>query len=661
MMAGLNHEETTRIGDDWAVDLEVTSNRPDCLGHIGIAREVAVLLERPFSLPAAVPRESAASVASLAKVRIECPSLCYRYTARVIRGVKVGPSPAWLANRLQTLGIAVINNVVDATNYVMMECSQPLHAFDLSKLRGREIVVREARDREPFAAIDHKTYTLERGMCVIADAQFPAALGGVMGGAESEVSPSTTDVLIESAEFAPMSIRTTARKLNLHSPSSYRFERGIDPQGLDWASRRCCELILDIAGGELASGAIDVGREAPISAPIILRLSQLPRILGIEVPAESVRRILSALGTSERQFDSQCIEVTPPSWRSDLSREIDLIEEVARIHGYDKIPEDVAVPMFPSHRRDDDRVLAKVRQVLTAAGFDEALTASLVPGDWCAAFSPWTDAAPLSSQIPMLHGADHLRVSLVPSLLEARRINESIANPVVELFETARIYLPRDKQLPHEQTTLALTSGADFDFVKGVMEALLDVLHVESKLAVAPTDVSLVSFLDPSKSCQLRLGEQTLGFLGELTTASLKQFGLRQHTTVAELSLELLGQHARLVTRYEPQSPYPAISRDVNLVTDESVRWSDLATTVHRAAGPLLESLVYRETYRDLKKDGSGKKRLLFSFSIRSPDRTMTREECDQVRDKIVAACGTRHGAKLLRAESGREPEILTD
>ncbi|MGE3778265.1 MAG: phenylalanine--tRNA ligase beta subunit-related protein, partial [Pirellulaceae bacterium] len=225
MMAGLNHEETVAVDSDLAIDLEVTSNRPDCLGHLGVAREIAVLFDLPLRFSKAEPRESSAPAAGLTKVQITCPDLCPQYSARVLRGVRIGPSPDWLVRRLRTIGIGVVNNVVDVTNYVMMECGQPLHAFDFARLRGREIRVRRARAGELFTAIDHKTYTLDPEMCVIADAQMPVALGGVMGGAETEVSERTTELLIEAAEFAPQSIRTTARKLNLHSPSSYRFER----------------------------------------------------------------------------------------------------------------------------------------------------------------------------------------------------------------------------------------------------------------------------------------------------------------------------------------------------------------------------------------------------------------------------------------------------
>ena len=295
-MAGLNHESTTPCEGDFAIDLEVTSNRPDCLGHIGVSREVAVLLDLPLQVESPQPATSSTPVAELAKLAIECPELCYRYSARVIRGVKIGPSPDWLAERLRAIGQPTVNNIVDITNYVMMESGQPLHAFDLSQLAGAEIRVREARAGEPFTAIDHKQYDLEPGMCVIADAEKAVALGGVMGGAESEVSNATSDLLVESAEFAPLSIRTTARKLKLHSPSSYRFERGVDPRGVDWASRRCCELILELAGGELAEGVLEAGRPIVDPPSVTLRFGQLLRVLGIELASAEAVRILTALG-----------------------------------------------------------------------------------------------------------------------------------------------------------------------------------------------------------------------------------------------------------------------------------------------------------------------------------------------------------------------------
>jgi phenylalanyl-tRNA synthetase beta chain len=648
MMAGLNHESTADVGGDLAIDLEVTSNRPDCLGHLGVAREVAVLWGRSLKPPAAAPREGGADVADLCRVSLECPELCYRYTARVIRGVKTGPSPSWLSRRLATVGIAAINNVVDITNYVLLECGQPLHAFDLAKLAGPEIVVREGRPGEKLLAIDHKTYEVGQGVCVIADAKRPAAIGGVMGGAESEVGPATRDLLIESAEFAPLSVRTTARRLNLHSPSSYRFERGLDPAGVDWASRRCCELVLELAGGELAAGSIDLGRAPAEREPIVLRLSQLPRILGISIESGEVRRILQALGNRELRADEQRIEVVPPSWRRDLSREIDLIEEVARIHGYDAIPEDVRVPMAPSARSDDDRVLSIVRQVLTATGFDEALTLSAVEEEWSRAFSPWTDAAPLVSETPILRRADRLRRSLVPSLLGARRTNETLANPVIELFEIAKVYLPRPGSLPDEERMLALTSGGDFFSVKGVLEALVTRLDPAAELEVADAPLDLLApLLNAGQACELKVNGERLGFLGEVGEQGLTQFELRSGTTVAEVRISQLAAIARLTPKYQELPAFPAIHRDINLELPETVRWADVAAVVRQTSGEALERLEFKEIYLNDALRAAKRKSMLFSLTLRSRQTTLTNAEADAIRDRLVAACTDRFGATL--------------
>lgn len=644
MLAGLNHEDTTPVGDDLAIDLEVTSNRPDCLGHIGVAREAAVLLRQPLKLPAASPPAGKTPASELTRVTLDCPDLCPRYTARVIRGVTVKPSPAWLVGRLATLGIAAINNVVDVTNYVLMECGQPLHAFDLAKLDGHEIIVRRAQPGEPFEAINHKSYELEPGMCVIADRRRPVALGGVMGGADTEVSGATKELLIESAEFSPVSIRGTARRLNLHSDSSHRFERGVDPEGVEWANRRACELILELGGGELAAGLVDVGRQPPQREPIVLRLTQLKRIVGIEFDPAEVRRILKALGNRELRADAERVEVIPPSWRRDLTREIDLVEEVARVHGYDEIPEDVGVPMASSARGRMDLVLAKVRQALCAAGVDEAMTISVVEAAASDVFSPWTDKPPLQLSTPILRRADLLRRSLVPSLLIARRTNETLANPPVELFETARVYLPRDSGLPNEELMLAITSGRGFLAVKGILEGVLQSLNPAIAIEVADFKHAI---LQPGRSCELRLGGERLGFLGELSAAGLKAFELRGPSTIAEVRIGLLERVANLVPQAVELSPFPAVDRDINLVVAENTRWGDLARTIETAAGTHLEQLVYRDTYRDPERLGAGKKSFLFSLILRRREGTLTSAEADQARDAVVAACSAAHGAEL--------------
>lgn len=645
-MAGLNHEGSEKVGDDLAIDLEVTSNRPDCLGHIGVAREIAVLWDKALWIPTPAPKQSKTDIETLTSVTIEAPELCPRYTARLLRGVKVGPSPDWLAKHLTTLGIAVISNVVDVTNYVMMECGQPLHAFDFAGLKGGKIIVRDAVKDEPFIAIDHRTYELQPGMCVIADESRPVALGGVMGGADTEVCDQSTDVLMEAADFAPLSIRSTARALRLHSPSSYRFERGVDPEGIDWASRRACEMILDLAGGELVHGVIDV---QPIPSakrePVVIRFAQLRRVLGIQLQESEVIRILEKLGLTKLNAADQQVEFQTPSWRRDLGREIDLIEEVARIHGYDQIPEDVSVPMAPSHQRDADRVMQSVRHVLCSAGFNEAMTASVVDQASSDAFHPWTKADPIRCRVPMLRGADCLRRSLVPSLLESRRVNESLANETIELFETAKVYLPRAGQLPDEQLMLTITSGRGFSYVKGVIEAVLSALHIREPLGIGPVEESLLA---PEQSGTLMLKGERFGYLGVVSDEGLKSAGLRNPTTIAEVKLSVLQCASNLVPQYVPTSPYPAISYDFNFIVGEPVQWADLSTTVRAACGEYFEQIEYRETYRDPERDGAGRKRLLLSVRLRSQHETMTGDQADEIRRAIIADCESKHGADLL-------------
>ncbi len=341
---------------------------------------------------------------------------------------------------------------------------------------------------------------------------------------------------------------------------------------------------------------------------------------------------------------SSSLTVVPPSWRRDLTREIDLIEEVARIHGYEAIPEDVGVPMVPSARRREDRVLEKIRHVLTATGFDEAMTLSVVDERTSAALSPWTEADPLRSQIPVIRGANCLRRSLVPSLLGVRRTNEALANTEIELFEIAKVYLPQSGELPREEIVLAITSGREYAVLKGVIEALVDELKIATALE---SDDAGIPLLDPTTSCRVRFGNQALGYVGQLHAEALRQFDLRGPTTVAEIKLSALIEAADLVPRCVPQSPYPAVTRDLNLVVDEAVRWADVAATVRAGGGPLFESLEYRDTYRDPERLGRDKKSLLFSIALRCGEGTLTSEQADEVRGRIVAACRARHGAEL--------------
>ena len=656
-MSGLNHEGTKNLDSDPQIDLEVTSNRPDCLGHIGVAREISILCNQDLRIPQPNTTESSTPIEDLTSVEIKCDELCNRYTARLIRGVKIAPSPQWLQDKLVSIGQTPVNNIVDITNFVLFECGQPLHAFDFGKLKGKKIIVRRANDGEKMQAIDHKEYELDSEMCVIADESNPVAIAGVMGGAATEISDDTTDVLIEVAEFAPLSVRSTSRRLKLHSDSSFRFERRIDPGGLEWASLRCCELIQQIAGGELQQGVIDVGQSSINRASIILRHSQIRRVLGISIPPDEATRILKALGMEIVADGHEKIEAIPPSWRRDLTREIDLVEEVGRLYGFDKIPDDAPVPMAATVTPDSDRIIDRIRTVMTAAGFYEAITPSLVPEYWSNAFSPWSSDEPLVASQPMLGVLDTkfwqkknvastevVRRSLIPSLVEVRRINEYRSNTEAEVFEVARAYLPQGDALPNEQWKLSCISSRDYYSLKGIVESLIGSLNPNHELEVATTDKAFFS----QKAASLSLGGEQLGWLGELSEESKKKFGLRKGATVFELDLSVLANGAILIPTQKEISALPSIERDFNFVLNEDVLWSDVKSSVLSAGGDLVEAIEYRETFKNVEKDGADKKRLMLSVTLRSKETTLTKEDAETVSTRIIDQCKQDHGAAIL-------------
>lgn len=645
MMSGLNLEGMEEVGNDLAVDLEVTSNRPDCLGHIGVAREAAVLFDSELKIPAAQPAESSTTAESVTSVAIECEDLCPRYTARVIKGIKVGPSPSWLKSRLATLGLESINNVVDVTNYVLLECAQPLHAFDFDKLDGGQIIVRQAAADEKLEAIDHKEYKLSSDMCVIADASKPVAIAGVMGGASTEITDSTTNVLIEVAEFSVRSVRRTARALNLHSDSSYRFERGIDADRMDWASRRCCELILELAGGELLEGAVTVGAPPEQPAPVTLRFAQLERILGFNVPSDLAESILNSLGmeTVERNADSA--QFLPATWRRrDVTREADLIEEVARIYGYDKIPADVVVPLTVSQKTLRDHVIARVAEVLNGNGFYESITLSFVDEKLSKLFNPRQTETILSVDHSTRRLENVLRQSLIPSLLVARRENERHNNFNVRLFEIAAVFLAPNPAVPgSEPKVISFVTGQPFDEVKGILQTIASRVSPANLISVKPSSVA--QFVE-GRGAEIYLNDDLWGWFGEVDREVSDQLDLRDACVVAEVDLELLEQSANLRPQFTELARFPTMTRDLNFVLDENITWADLENTVKAAAGPLFESISFSGQYRG-KQLPNDKKSYVVSVDYRSIDRTLTNEEVEQAQQAIIKACESSLDAQL--------------
>lgn len=647
-MSGLNLEEFQPAGDDWTIDLEVTSNRPDCLGHLGVAREIAALLERPLQSPQPNPASTALPVGSQISVQIAAPELCSQYQARMIRGVKIGPSPLWMQQRLAAVGIASVNNVVDITNYVMLECAQPLHAFDCDKLRGGQIVVRQAQSGEKFKAINQKDYVLTPDMCVIADAERPVALAGVMGGYDTEISDGTQNVLIESALFAPLSIRNTARKLDLHSPSSYRFERALDPQGPDYAGRRCCQLILELAGGELLDGVAVAGETPPTcGAEITLRYARIARVLGIEIPSATAIASLQRLGLTLVSPPSvESVTVRAPTWRRDLTREIDLVEEVARIYGYQHLPSDVVVPLCTSSKSLRERIVERVGDTLTALGYFEAMTPAFTSTSEQAWFQPRGSLPPLSVDHSTRRQENLLRQSLIPSLMTCRRGNERHGNFQAQLFEIAKVYLAADPDLTErtaEPWMIGLITGRSYLDLKGVVELLAHRVNPQAVVTVRP---STVAQFTPGRGAEVLLNGKLWGWLGELDRSQSDAADLRDVVCVAELDLELLESIADLVPRAAKLPEFPGMVRDLNFVLAESVLWSDLETAVRTSAGPLLERVDFGSQYRG-KQLGDQLKSYVITLTFRAPDRTLTSDEVDAAQRAVIDHCQTTLHAQL--------------
>ena len=670
LLSGLNHEATWAVGNDTAVEIEVTSNRPDCLGHIGVAREAAVLFNRPLHIPDPRPQEAAVAAADDIAVEILEPAICPFYSARVIKGVRVGPSPQWLIDRLATVGVASVNNVVDVTNYVMLECGQPLHAFDLATIRGRRINVRRALPGESFLAINHKTYSLTNAMGVIADAEGPVALAGVMGGAGTEISAKTTDVLLESAQFAPLAVRAAARGLVLASASSYRFERVPDPAAVDWASRRAAALIAEIAGGQVSRSAVEAGSLKANPATIDLRHDRVAEVLGIDVPADRQQGILRGLGFVAEAIDGDRSRWRAPTWRRDCCREIDLVEEIARIEGYDHVPENEPIAARPVAESARERAVRRAADVLVAAGLCEAMTRSVVGESLEATASPWGDTPPLVCAPPLVRGADRLRRTLLPSLLEARAGNVAIGAQRPDLFETACAYLSRSAASgdaatvasPVEEPLLvSFVMGGGFAVAKGLVEAVLERLGLAANgghdARVLFRTVAL-DLLAPGRAAEIVLERtglpaERVGVVGEVSPVALAAVGLsssvKSPIVAAELRLDRLSFAVDGEPRRTRPSDFPAIERDVNLIVDQQVPWGDIATAIGGGAGGLLEECRLVQVWTDAERLGAGKKSFVVSLRLRSHSGTLSGEEANRTVEAVVSACGRQCGA-VLRA-----------
>lgn len=637
---------------DTVLDVELTPNRGDCLSHVGLAREIAALTGAKLRLPddSLDAFLGKSDVAKTVSVTIDDARGCPRYTARMIEGVTIGPSPRWMRRRLEAVGVRPISNLVDVTNYVMFELGQPLHAFDLARVSGAKIRVRRAKAGERMKTLDDQERVLEPTDLLICDAQGPVALGGVMGGQGSEVEDTTTSILLEAAAFESASVRRTAKRLGLHSESSHRFERGVDQTACERASRRAARLLAELGGGKVARGVVDVEPAPRQPITIALRPARLEALLGFPIPTAEITKHLGALGIETRSENDAklgpVLRCTPPSHRLDLELEVDLIEEVVRLHGYDHIP--ATLPTTQARpRASGDSIGEAARDALVAAGMLEAQTYGFTsPARLAALRFPAGHPVnrPIALKNPLREEQSVMRTSLLANLLAALAHNLKFGATNVRLFEVGNVFLPSGQTLPDEPRYVAgvisgdrpghLVPSGPYDFydLRGVLERLF--AHLRLPFEMIPSR-SEEGFLHPGVAAAVRIDDQHIGVLGEVHPEVRDRFGIERVCFAFELNLTRLPP-ARLA-RYEPIDRFPAVGRDVSFFVDDFVPAERVRQIVLGAKEPLLRDVRVLEDYREVGRVPQGKKGMLWSMTYRASDRTLTDAEVDAAHERLVA------------------------
>ena len=653
--------------DDVMFELEVTPNRPDCLSLIGVAREVRAETGNPLKLPSVDLRESDTDIRELTSVTIDAPDLCPRYAARVIQGVKVGESPTWLQQRLESVGVGVINNIVDVTNFVLMEYGQPLHAFDYHKLADvkhglascalRRIVVRRASDGEQLTTLDEIERELTTDMLVIADAEKPVALAGIMGGYDSEITETTCDVLLESAYFNPSSVRATAKALGINTEASYRFERGADPGVVLAALDRAAQLIAELAGGTVCKDIVDVYPGEKPLREIQIRPDRVNFVLGTEIAAAEMEQILSRLGFDVEASES-AYQVTIPTFRSDITREIDLIEEIARVYGYDNIPTTLPKGDIPVPAPDPKvEVRKRLKRFLLAAGMMEAVNYSFCDPNCFEKIrlvldSPLRDAVPLRN--PLSPEMSLLRTTLIPGLLENTQHNRNHQINTIGLFEIGSVFV-RDGDQKEPERIAGILAGQigdgiygnpyrspDFFDIKGLVEGMLEVCGI-TEYTLQKTDMPT---FHPGRNAEVLLKETSVGTFGEVHPGVLENYDLPYKAYLFEFDLEVLVNAAVFAKRFEPISIYPKVERDLAIVVDKAVLSNMPIDLIYTAGGEWVESVRLFDVYEG-EQVPEGKKSLAYAIVYHSANETLTDKAVNALHDKVVIRLNQELGAEL--------------
>lgn len=631
--------------DDSIVEFEITPNRPDCLSVIGLAREASATFKRPLKLHTPEPHGCGGSIAEIVDIDIEDGDLCPRYTARMVKNVKIAPSPRWMRERLRNSGVRPINNIVDITNYVMLEYGQPMHAFDFSCVEGGHIIVRTAREGETIQTLDGNERKLTPNMLCICDEHKPVCVAGVMGGANSEIVGDTAMVLFESANFNGVSVRRTASALGMRTDASSRYEKGLDMMNTIKAVERACELVELLGCGEVVDGVMDV--VAKEKAPTVVKLEpdKINALLGTELSEDLMREILVSLG-----FILNGDDIYVPSWRGDVEHYSDIAEEVARFYGYNKIPctlmrGETTRGGFSEQQRFDRTIGGAVR----ALGYDEIITYSFISPTYYDKIRMPKDSS-LRNSLKILNplGEDTsiMRTTILPSMLEIIARNHSYRNKSARLYELGKIYLPREDGLADEPKYLSLGAygdGVDFFSFKGSIETLLHELRITDVKYVACTDNDSYH---PGRCAKVYAGETYLGVFGQIHPLVAANYGMDTEVYTAELSFDAMYEKRDDIPVYQPLPKFPAVTRDIAVVCDEAVTVGALEESIRRGAKGLLKDVSLFDIYRGPGVAG-GKKSVAFNLVLRADDRSLTGEEADEDVQSILAALKADHDAVL--------------
>ena len=646
---------------DTILDIGITPNRSDCLSVMGVAREIAAITGAEIKMPQITIKENSDDINGITSIQIMDPDLCPRYTARIIKDITIRPSPAWMRRRLESVGLRAINNVVDITNFVMLEYGQPLHAFDYRFLEEGRIVVRKSREGEKFTSLDEKERTLRAGTLMICDGVKPVAIAGIMGGLNSEVKEDTQMVLLESAYFNPTSIRKSSRWLGMGTDAAFRFERGIDPEGVVRALDRAAQLMADLSGGVVCQGYIDeYPTKIKSTRDIPLNAKKVQNILGKDISPEVIINVLERLGMKVEKEDDLHYRVSPPTFRVDIAREIDLIEEIARLYGYDQIPATLPVGGVLSAEAGSRKIIEeKTRSVLNGYGYSEVITYSFIPASAMDQLGlPEGDARRQAVVIrnPLTEDQSIMRTTILYSLLETMRRNVNNGCSDLKIFEMGRTYLSRQAgMLPVEKNKIGgLLTGARFDNswhhagiesdfydLKGCLEGLFDQLRITS-LKFQP-DIR-EPFLHPGRSCCITAGDEVVGYLGEVHPDVLNSMDVKKRVVVFEMDLDVLAGLFSDVLSYQDISKYPSSSRDTAFLVSCDLTAEEMINISLDMHEELLEKVTIFDVYSGKGIPGDMIS-LGLRFSYRAYDRTLTDQDVNQVHNAIVQRIVENSGA----------------